>query len=73
MPASDDIRPGDLVVLDLDFYQKNPHRLPGLVLQVEDRRPSWFLVHWSKPLESAAGASWEQWHHVSKLSVISRP
>jgi hypothetical protein len=73
MPASDDIRPGDLVVLDLDFYQKNPHRLPGLVLQVEDRRPSWFLVHWSKPLESTAGASWEQWHHVSKLSVISRP
>ena len=73
MLASDDIRPGDLVVLDLDFYQKNPHRLPGLVLQVEDRRPSWFLVHWSNPLESTAGASWEQWHHVSKLSVISRP
>ena len=73
MPASDDIRPGDLVVLDLDFYQKNPHRLPGLVLQVEDRRPTWFLVRWSKPLESTAGASWEQWHHVSKLSVISRP
>jgi len=71
MPTSDDIRPGDLV--RLTGYQKNPHRLPGLVLQAEDRRPSWFLVHWSKPLESAQGASWEQWHHVSKLSVISRP
>ena len=47
--------------------------LPRCILIVLMLTMEWFLVHWSKPLESAAGASWEQWHHVSKLSVISRP
>ena len=66
-PTDQLARPGDIVRLD----EVDDYRDPGLVVKV-DTPTGWCLVQWYDPHVEGLIGSWEQWHPVRTLAVISR-